>query len=256
MTGSDVADYIERAEDLNDEVESVGFAIETDDGDIIKIYVNAQEADGFEEEMSKLLGLEGDIEEAINQLAQKFDIVDVVWPRDPEGEGEQDPDAELSIDDGDVFAGTDPEAPSDADGSVLPADDDALPGDDTAAAPGEGEPTGDEPAAATGDEPATDDEDFEDIPRADAAAPADGAAADDEEDVPRAAADDEAPADGAAPAADDEAPAEDEAEMEPVLNDDGTQKLDKDGNPVMRKKKKEKAKAPSLDDLPSGDDES
>lgn len=234
VTGSDVNDYLERAQDLNDQVESVGFAVETDDGDIIKIYVSVNDADKFEEQLSKLLGLEGDVEEAINQLAQEYDIVDVIWPQDPDGGGENDPDADLSIDDaGDVFAGTDPVEPEADGGSVLPADDDELPTDSLSA-----------DLAATDDAPAdanssTDDEGFEDIPaKGDAKPAADSAPADD------APADD----DSEGPTTDD---GEAEEEMEPVLNDQGNQKYDKDGNPVMRKKKKEKE--PSLDDLPSGE---
>lgn len=81
VTGSEVADYLERAGELNDEVDTVPFGLETDDGDIVKVYVNAEEADAFEEAMKKMLGIEDDIEEAINKLAQDFDIVDVVWPK-------------------------------------------------------------------------------------------------------------------------------------------------------------------------------
>jgi hypothetical protein len=104
VTGSDVADYIERAEELNDEVETVPFGLETDDGQIVKVYVNAEQADQFEEAMKNMLGLEDDIEEAINRLTTEFDIVDVVWPRDPnadgeEGDDEEDPDADLELDD-------------------------------------------------------------------------------------------------------------------------------------------------------------
>jgi hypothetical protein len=241
VSGSDVNDYLERAQDLDADVESVGFAIETDDGDIIKIYVSAIEADEFEQEMSKLLGMEGDVEEAINQLAQKFDIVDVVWPRDPEGAGEQDPDADLSIDDDtSVFASTEPETPED--GSVLPADDD-----------GDGRPDADGGEVSADDDAVVDDEDFEDIPRASETAVADpDVDVDADPDADPDATDETPPADDAAP---EDEPAEDE--MEPVLNDDGSQKLDKDGEPVMRKKKKEKAKKePSLDDLSSGEDES
>jgi hypothetical protein len=98
VSGSDVNDYLERAEDLNDEVDSVGYALETDGGEMIKIYVNAAEADEFENELSNLLGLDGDTEAAINTLAQKFDIVDVVWPDDPEPE-EVDGEDDLSLDD-------------------------------------------------------------------------------------------------------------------------------------------------------------
>lgn len=82
VTGSDIANYLERAAEINDEVDVVPFGLETDDGDIVKVYVNAEQAEGFEEALKKLLGLEDDIEEAINKLAQEFDIVDVVWPKD------------------------------------------------------------------------------------------------------------------------------------------------------------------------------
>lgn len=92
VTGSNVADYLERAAELNDEVETVPFGLETDDGDVVKVYVNAAEADKFEEAMKKLLGIEDDIEEAINKLAQEFDIIDVVWPIDKDAAGEEGPD--------------------------------------------------------------------------------------------------------------------------------------------------------------------
>lgn len=100
VTGSDITDYIERAEELNDEVDTIPFGLETDDGQIVKVYVNAEQADKFEETMKNMLGLEDDIEEAINRLSTEFDIVDVVWPRQENEEGEEvDPDADLSIDD-------------------------------------------------------------------------------------------------------------------------------------------------------------
>jgi hypothetical protein len=92
VTGSNVADYLEKAHELNDEVETVPFGLETDDGDIVKVYVNADEADKFEDAMKKLLGIEDDIEEAINKLAQEFDIVDVVWPKDKDAAGTEDDD--------------------------------------------------------------------------------------------------------------------------------------------------------------------
>ena len=86
VSGSQVAKYLDRAAELNDEVDTVPFGLETDDGDIVKVYVNAEQADKFEEEMKKLLGVEDDIEEAINKLALEFDIVDVVWPKDKSGD--------------------------------------------------------------------------------------------------------------------------------------------------------------------------
>jgi len=139
VTGSSVNDYLERAHDLNDDVDTVGFAIETDNGDLIKVYVNAQQADEFEEECSKFLGLDDDSESAINMLAQKFDIIDVVWPQDPNAGAEEegsveDPYDSVSIDDDlsgfmdDEITDTDDTQASDDNSdleNVLPADDDS-----------------------------------------------------------------------------------------------------------------------------------
>jgi hypothetical protein len=80
VQASDVNDYLERAHEMNNEVDTVEYGLETDDGRIIKVWVNAADAQGFQDEMQHLLGVENDIEEAINTLASKFDIVDVVWP--------------------------------------------------------------------------------------------------------------------------------------------------------------------------------
>ena len=100
VSGSDITNYIERAEELNDEIDTVPFGLETDDGQIVKVYVNAEQADAFAEAMKNMLGMEDDIEEAINSLATKFDIVDVVWPEsDDEAEVTPDADADISIDD-------------------------------------------------------------------------------------------------------------------------------------------------------------
>lgn len=107
VQGGDVQDYLERAHELNDEVDTVAFGLETDDDEVIKVYVNADQADEFEAEMSKLLGLEDDIESAVNTLAQKFDIVDVVWPKDP-SDGAEDED-NVNIDDDIDLGGPDEE---------------------------------------------------------------------------------------------------------------------------------------------------
>lgn len=106
VSGSDVANYLERAGELNDEVDTIPFGLETDDGDIVKVYINAEQADAFEEAMKKMLGIEDDIEEAINKLAQDFDIVDVVWPKTEENDSSEvldlDSEAEFdALDDGD-----------------------------------------------------------------------------------------------------------------------------------------------------------
>ena len=98
VTGSDVASYLNRAAELNDEVDTVPFGLETDDGEIVKVYVNADQADEFESAMKNLLGIEDDIEEAITRLAAEFDIIDVVWP-DDDNQDNDDEFAELDLDD-------------------------------------------------------------------------------------------------------------------------------------------------------------
>lgn len=98
ITGAGVASYLNRAAELNDEVDTVPFGLETDDGEIVKVYVNAQQADEFETAMKNLLGLEDDIEEAIEKLSKEFDIVDVIWPDDADDD-DSDEFADLDLDD-------------------------------------------------------------------------------------------------------------------------------------------------------------
>lgn len=163
-SGSDVANYIERAEELNDEVDTVPFGLETDDGQIVKVYVNAEQADKFEEAMKNMLGLEDDIEEAINRLSTEFDIVDVVWPKSEEGE-EQDPDANLEIDDtSNLQLDDDPEDAADfADDNydVVASMDDAA-GEKKAKKDAEED---DDIAKAAADDEAVDDEDPDATPK-------------------------------------------------------------------------------------------
>jgi hypothetical protein len=87
----DVNRYLDKAHELNDEVDSVTFGMETDDGNIVKVWVNAQEADAFEAALAELLGQEDDVEEVINIMADKFDIVDVEWPQGMEPGAEETP---------------------------------------------------------------------------------------------------------------------------------------------------------------------
>jgi len=171
VTGSDVADYIERAEELNDEVDTVPFGLETDDGKIVKVYVNAEQADKFEEAMKQMLGLEDDIEEAINRLTTDFDIVDVVWPKndDEDGDGVPDEDADLEIDDTSNLE--DPEDDADF------ADDqyDVIAGGETDDPAPEADPsTGKVKSAAEPKDDAEEEEPTEDEPAADDEEPADG----------------------------------------------------------------------------------
>jgi hypothetical protein len=68
-----------------DEVDTVTFGLETDDGKIVKVYVNAEQAETFEKALAVKLGEVDDIEEVLNELSKEFEIVDVEWP-DEEGE--------------------------------------------------------------------------------------------------------------------------------------------------------------------------
>ena len=132
VSGSNIANYLERAAELNDEVDTVCFGLETSDGDIVKVYVNSEQADAFSEALKNLLGIEDDIEEAVNRLATEFDIIDVVWPvsmqDDEDGDGEPDPDADLSIDDASLGNEEDED---DDDMDVIAALDGDLPDEDS-----------------------------------------------------------------------------------------------------------------------------
>jgi len=90
ISQTSVSDYLNKAHELNDEVDTVTFGMETSDGDIIKIYVNAEQAEKFEEALSQLLGKEDDVEKVINDLAAAFDIIDVVWPDSYSKDNSQD----------------------------------------------------------------------------------------------------------------------------------------------------------------------
>lgn len=81
VTDLDVTKYLNKAHELNDEVDTITFGMELDDGSIVKVYVNANQADGFEAALSQMLGEYDDVEDVIDQLASTFDIVDVEWPQ-------------------------------------------------------------------------------------------------------------------------------------------------------------------------------
>jgi hypothetical protein len=63
-----------------DEIDAVTFGLETSDGDLVKIYVAATDADGFEKAMAERFRNDVSVEDLINDLADEFDIVDVEWP--------------------------------------------------------------------------------------------------------------------------------------------------------------------------------
>jgi hypothetical protein len=80
----DVSKYLQKAHEINDEVDSVAFGMENSDGSIMKVWVNAQHADDFEKALADSLGKEDDAEIVINNLANTYDIIDVEWPKQPE----------------------------------------------------------------------------------------------------------------------------------------------------------------------------
>jgi hypothetical protein len=99
VTAGDVNRYLSKAHELNDEVDTITFGMELDDDKIVKVYVNAEDADGFEEFLSELLGKIDDIEEVINQASDKYDIVDVEWPAGLDTDTEDNTDSSESMDD-------------------------------------------------------------------------------------------------------------------------------------------------------------
>ena len=94
ISSGDVFDYLKKADEINDEVDTIVFGLEDDQGDIVKVYVAKEDADGFEKELSQRLGKDDDIEELLAELASEFDIVDVEWPEDEEAEEETPTDSD------------------------------------------------------------------------------------------------------------------------------------------------------------------
>lgn len=80
VTASDVTGYLDAAKEINDGVECVGFAVELDDGQLVKMYVNKEDAQKFEDELAAALGAEEEFEDAILRFADVYDVVDVIWP--------------------------------------------------------------------------------------------------------------------------------------------------------------------------------
>jgi hypothetical protein len=91
----EIAGQLKRAEKL-DEVETITFGLETDDGKIVKVFVNAKDAEKFEKIMADCLGATDSIEDAINKAAGEVDIIDVEWPDDDD----EDADPDAAEDDG------------------------------------------------------------------------------------------------------------------------------------------------------------
>lgn len=92
-----VLNQLDRSTKL-DKVDTVTFGLETDDNKIVKVYVDAEQAAEFEKELATKLGEIDDIEEVLNELAKKFEIVDVEWPDEEHEEGEEGDDEEAEGD--------------------------------------------------------------------------------------------------------------------------------------------------------------
>jgi hypothetical protein len=86
---TDISAKLERAEKL-DSVETTTFGLETDDGQIVKVFVNEKDAEKFEKLMADCLGSTDSIEDAINKAAAEVDIVDVEWPEVKEEDEDED----------------------------------------------------------------------------------------------------------------------------------------------------------------------
>lgn len=85
VDAAEVQDYLEKAKDINDEVDCVGFAVELDDSRLVKLYVNEKDAQAFEEELSTNLGVDKEFDELLIDLSKKYDVVDVIWPDQQDG---------------------------------------------------------------------------------------------------------------------------------------------------------------------------
>ena len=94
LSTNDVHSILAGAHAEEEEVETEAFGLETDEGDIVKVYVNIKDSDGFEKALGDMLGSEDDIETALEKLSKDFDIVDVEWPDSEEEEEEEEDECE------------------------------------------------------------------------------------------------------------------------------------------------------------------
>ena len=233
LTTTDVTNHLKNVDDAEEEVDTVAFGLETTDGKIVKVYVNAEEAEAFEDKMSQLLGKIDDIDQAIEELSGEFDVVRVVKPDDLESEGgeEQETDPSVGIENALDEPLGDDDVVADMDDEDLIADPEAEDKKD--------DKEGDDKEDKKDDEEGDDKEDKKD----DEEAPADGldfgvdpAPEDEEEDKPEGEGEDK-------PEDEEEDKPEGEGEDKPEDEDDPKDDPKKD--------KKKKEKKPSKDDKDS-----
>lgn len=237
LTTSDVTNHLKNVDDAEEEVDTVAFGLETTDGKIVKVYVNAEEAEAFEDKMSQLLGKIDDIDQAIEELSDEFDVVRVVKPDDLESEGGEEQEVDPSIGIENAL-----DEPLGDDDIVVDMDDEDLIADpESEDKPKDGEDKND-------DEEGDDKDDEEDKK-------------DDEEGEPTDGLDfgvDPAPEDGEdKPEDDEEGKSEEEDEEDKPEGEDDTEGEDKpedeedDPKDDPKKDKKKKEKKPSKDDKDS-----
>lgn len=93
LSASDIRASLRAAEDSeNNYYNTVTYGIETETGDIVKIYIDAEDEnslDDFEKDLAAILGEEDNIEEILNILDDKYNIVDVDWPESESEESEE-----------------------------------------------------------------------------------------------------------------------------------------------------------------------
>ena len=85
----DVMNRLDRSVKL-DEVDTITFGLETDDGKIVKVYVKVDQAEDFEKALAAKLGEIDDIEEVLNTLSKEYEIIDVEWPSEESGDDDDE----------------------------------------------------------------------------------------------------------------------------------------------------------------------
>ena len=98
----EVHDQLDKAA-KEDDMDAQCFGLEMEDGKVVKVYVKQEQAEDFEEAMSKRLGEDDDIETALEELGKEFEILEIVWPDGDEEEEEDlgdDEESEEEEDDG------------------------------------------------------------------------------------------------------------------------------------------------------------
>lgn len=129
FNAADVVSKLDAAEKkIKAEEDTVSFGLEDDEGNLVRVYVRADQAKDFENALAGLLGEKDsndddlnsslEIAEVLYELKDKFEIVDVNWgviPADEEEEqeveGDEDPEmqADMQNPEGDEMGGMDAE---------------------------------------------------------------------------------------------------------------------------------------------------